>query len=339
MRVSDAFAGSGLQGPAEETVAEQEIEHRWQTESKISGDYVFKAITLVMALSIIAILLLMLYEMVSTSKATLAKFGLDFITGRDWDVVQENFGALAFIFGSIVTSVLALAIATPLSVGTAVFISEVAPRKIGSVIGALVELLAAIPSVIFGLWGVLVMAPWLQSTLQPFLAKHLGFLPFFQGPAYGVGILAAVIILTIMIIPIITSLTKEVLAAVPQSQREAAIGIGATKWEMIRIAVLPYGKSGILGAVILGLGRAIGETMAVTMVIGNSPTISWSLFSAGYTMPSVIANEFAEASSTFHSSALMEVGLLLLIITLVINVLARLLLWGMNRNQAKGFKI
>jgi phosphate transport system permease protein len=234
-----------------------------------------------------------------------------------------------------VTSILAILLATPLSVGTALFITEIAPRRFGTVIASLVELLAAIPSVIYGLWGVLVMAPWLQGTVEPFLMEHFGFIPLFKGAPYGVGMLAAVIILMIMIIPIITSITKEVILAVPNSQREAAIALGATRWEMIRTAVLPYGKSGILGAVILGLGRAIGETMAVTMVIGNTPKISLSLLDPGYTMPSVIANEFAEASSKLHSAALMEIGLILLCITLIINFLARLLLWSITRG-AKG---
>lgn len=299
-----------------------------------SGDSLFRVFTFIIALGIIGILLLMLMEMTSASLPAIQKFGWRFIAGREWDPVQENFGALPFIFGSIVTSLLSLAIATPLSIATALFITEILPRKAGGAVASLVELLAAIPSVIFGLWGVLVMAPWMQQSLQPLLAKYFGFLPFFSGPAYGVSILAAVLILMIMIVPIITSITKEVLLAVPQSQREAAIALGATRWEMLRMAVLPYGRSGILGGVILGLGRAIGETMAVTMVIGNNPAISWSLFSPGYTMPSVIANEFAEASNALHSSVLMEIGLILLAVTLVINVLARLLLWGMNRSNA-----
>src|SRR6185369_2921653 len=235
-----------------------------------------------------------------------------------------------------VSSLLALLLATPLSVGTAIFITEVAPRRLGNAVAALVELLAAIPSVIYGLWGVLVMAPWLQKTVEPFLGAHLGFLPFFQGAPYGVSMLAAVFILVIMVVPIITSITKEVLLAVPQSQKEAAIALGATRWEMIRIAVLPYSRSGILGAVILGLGRAIGETMAVTMVIGNTPQISLSLLAPAYTMPSVIANEFAETTSKLHASALMEIGLILLVVTLVINFMARLLLWSVTRRWKGG---
>lgn len=304
---------------------------RWKIENRICGDCLFKAITAAFALSIVLILLLMTYEMIRQSLPSLQSFGWSFIWSREWDAVQENFGALPYLYGSIVSSVLALALATPLSIGTALFITEIAPTRIGGMIAALVELLAAIPSVIYGLWGVLVMAPWLQQTVQPLLIEHLGFLPFFQGAPYGVSMMAAVIILMIMVIPIITSIAKEVLLAVPNSQKEAAFGIGATRWEMIRVAVLPYARSGILGAVILGFGRAVGETMAVTMVIGNTPQISLSLLSPGYTMPSVIANEFAETTSKLHASALMEIGLILLVVALVINALARLLIWSVSR--------
>ncbi|GAB7027821.1 phosphate ABC transporter permease subunit PstC [Geotalea toluenoxydans] len=314
----------------------QAIPNRWKIKTGLNGDFIFKGITVIFAFSILAILFLMIYEMVNQSLPSMAKSGWRFITGQNWDAVQEDFGALPYIYGSVVSSVLALALATPLSVGSAVFITEIAPKKVGAVVAALVELLAAIPSVIYGLWGVLVMAPWLQKTVQPFLIDHLGFLPFFEGAPYGVSMLAAIFILMIMVVPIITSISREVLLAVPQSQKEAAIALGATRWEMIRMAVLPYGKSGILGAVILGMGRAIGETMAVTMVIGNTPQISLSLLSPAYTMPSVIANEFAEATSNIHSSALMEIGLILLVVTLVINALARFLIWSVTRGQNGG---
>lgn len=303
---------------------------------RINGDALFRGVTLLFSLSIILILLIMAGEMVSESLPSLRKFGWGFITGSNWDAVQGDFAALPFLYGSVVSSLLAILLATPLSVGTALFITELAPARVGAVTASLVELLAAIPSVIYGLWGILVMAPWLQTTIEPFLIKHLGFLPFFSGAPYGVSMLAAVFILMIMIIPIITSITKEVLLAVPQSQKEAALALGATRWEMIRLAVLPYGNSGILGAVILGLGRAIGETMAVTMVIGNTPQISLSLLSPAYTMPSVIANEFAETTTKLHASALMEVGLILLVVTLVINFLARLLLWSVTRRWKGG---
>lgn len=306
-----------------------------QTRKRLNGDLLFRRLTTLFALSILAILALMLYEMTRESLPAIKTFGTKFVTSRDWDAVQELFGALPYLYGSVVSSVLALALATPLSIGAALFITEIAPKRLGEFIAPLVELLAAIPSVIYGLWGVLVMAPWLQATVQPFLIEHFGFIPLFQGAPYGVSMLAAVFILMIMVVPIITSITREVLLAVPLSQKEAAIALGATRWETIRIAILPYGKSGILGAAILGLGRAIGETMAVTMVIGNSPTISLSLLSPAYTMPSVIANEFAETTSKLHASALMEIGLILMVVTLIINALARLLIWSVSKS-AKG---
>ena len=303
---------------------------------KLNGDLIFRVITTLFAFSILMILAIMLVEMTVESMPSIRKFGWKFITGTEWDAVQGIFGALPYLYGSVVSSVLALLLATPLSIGAAVFITEICPKRWGAMIAPLVELLAAIPSVIYGLWGVLVMAPWLQSTVEPFLSEHFGFLPFFQGAPYGVSMLAAVFILMIMVVPIITSITREVLLAVPLSQKEAAIALGATRWETIMIAILPYGKSGILGAAILGLGRAVGETMAVTMVIGNAPKISLSLLSPAYTMPSVIANEFAETTSKLHGSALMEIGLILLVVTLIINALARMLIWSVSKSAGGG---
>jgi phosphate transport system permease protein len=299
---------------------------------KLNGDLVFRYLTTLFAFSILAILAVMLVEMTKESLPSMRKFGWKFVTACDWDAVQGIFGALPYLYGSVVSSVLALLLATPLSIGAALFITEICPKRLGGIIMPIVELLAAIPSVIYGLWGVLVMAPWLQSTVEPFLIEHFGFIPLFQGAPYGVSMLAAVFILMIMVIPIITSITKEVLLAVPLSQKEAAIALGATRWEAIMMAVLPYGRSGIVGAAILGLGRAVGETMAVTMVIGNAPKISLSLLSPAYTMPSVIANEFAETTSKLHGSALMEIGLILLVVTLIINALARLLIWSVSKN-------
>ena len=299
---------------------------------KLNGDLIFRYLTTLFAFSILAILALMLFEMTSESMPSIKEFGWKFITSSDWDAVQEIYGALPYLYGTVVSSILALLLATPLSIGAAVFITEICPQRFGGIIASLVELLAAIPSVIYGLWGVLVMAPWLQSTVQPFLIEHFGFLPFFEGAPYGVSLLAAVFILMIMVVPIITSITREVLLAVPLSQKEAAIALGATRWEMIRMAVLPYGRSGILGAAILGLGRAVGETMAVTMVIGNAPNISLSLLSPAYTMPAVIANEFAETTSKLHAAALMEIGLILMVVTLIINAFARLLIWSVSES-------
>jgi phosphate transport system permease protein len=300
------------------------------------GDRIFRWLTSSFAAAVLFILGLMIFEMTKESLPAITKFGLGFITGSNWDAVQGDFASLPFLYGSVVSSILAILLATPLSVATALFITEVAPKRVGEMAASLIELLAAIPSVIYGLWGVLVMAPWLQTTVQPWFVEHLGFLPFFSGAPYGVSMMAGVLILAIMIIPIITAISREVLLAVPQSQREAAVALGATKWEMIRIAVLPYGRSGILGGVILGLGRAIGETMAVTMVIGNTPQISLSLLSPAYTMPSVIANEFAEATNALHSAALMEIGLLLLVVTLIINIFARMLIWKVTKGHKGG---
>jgi phosphate transport system permease protein len=301
-----------------------------------SADRWFRLGTMTAALVIGVILAAMLVELVLGSLPAIKAFGWQFVVSSEWDAVQEKFGGLPFLYGSVVSSLLAIAIATPLSIGTALFITEIAPHRIGTVISTLVELLAAIPSVIYGLWGVLVLAPWLQQTVQPWLIDHLGFLPFFSGAPYGVSMLAAVLILAVMITPIITAITREVLLTVPVVQREAVLALGGTRWEVIRTAVLPYGKSGILGAVILGLGRAIGETMAVTMVIGNTPQISLSLLAPAYTLPSVIANEFAEASNALQGAALMEIGLILLATTLVINIFARLLIWSVARGPAGG---
>jgi phosphate transport system permease protein len=226
---------------------------------------------------------------------------------------------------------LSLVIAVPLAIGLAVFVTEICPKSLRSIISFLSELLAAIPSVIYGLWAIFVLAPLLRNYVEPFLGRTLGWTGFFSGPQFGIGMLAAGIILAIMIVPIISSITREVLIAVPQHQREAALALGATRWEMIRMAVLRNARAGILGAVILGLGRAIGETMAVTMVIGNRPEIAKSLFAPGYTMASVLANEFTEATDDLYLSALIEVGLALLIVTLIVNTLARLLVWSITR--------
>jgi phosphate transport system permease protein len=244
--------------------------------------------------------------------------------------VAESFGALPFIYGTLVSSALALLIAVPLGIGSAVFLAELAPFWMRGPIAFLVEMLAAIPSVVYGLWGIFVLAPLLRVWVQPALGASLGFLPLFQGPPYGVGMLAAGIILAIMVVPFIATVSREVLLAVPRTQREAALALGATGWETTRLAVLRYARSGLVGAVLLGLGRALGETMAVTMVIGNRAEISASLFAPGYTMASVLANEFTEATSDLYLSALVEIGLILLVLTIVVNALARLLVWSVG---------
>jgi len=290
------------------------------------GDRIFKWLTLIMALSVFALIGLIGLELAHGSSKSLHQFGWKFLIGSDWDPVEEKFGALPFIFGTLVTSAIALIIAVPISIATAVYLTELAPQWLRQPLTMFIELLVAVPSVILGLWGIFVMIPWLRDNLYPWLQKTLGFLPFFQGPIYGIGILTGGIIIAIMIIPIITSVSREILRSVPGLQREAAYALGATRWEVTRIAVLSYAKKGLFGAVILGLGRALGETMAVTMVIGNIPQITASLFKPGYTLASVIANEFSEATSDMHLSSLFEIGLVLLGVTVVVNIFAQLLL-------------
>ncbi len=298
-----------------------------------AGDFIFKHLTLLFGIILLGIMLLMIREMSVGSGPAIAKFGWSFLTGTNWDPVQEQYGALPFIFGTLLSSLLALLIALPLSLGVAIFLSELTPRWLERPLSFMVELLAAIPSIVYGLWGIFVMVPWLRTAVEPFLRRNLGFLPFFSGAPYGFGMLAAGLILSIMILPIIIAISRDVLKAVPNAFREAALGLGATRWETIRI-VLSAGKSGILGAVLLGLGRAVGETMAVTMVIGNRPQISASLFDPGYSMASVIANEFAEATSETYTAALIEIALVLFAVTLLLNVVARLIVWSLNRRFA-----
>jgi phosphate transport system permease protein len=258
----------------------------------------------------------------------LRRAGPAFVTSRQWDPVGGAFGALPFIFGTVASSLLALLIAVPLAVGLAIFLTELAPRWLAAPIAFGTELLAAIPSVVYGLWAVFVMVPWLRDHVQAPLASTLGTrLGLFAGPAYGVSILAGGVILAIMIVPFVSAVSREVLAAVPVPQREAALALGATRWEMTWQVVLPYATPGIIGATILGLGRALGETMAITMVIGNRPDIPGSLFAPGYTMASVLANEFSEASDDMHLAALMGIALLLFGITILVNSAARLLVW------------
>src|SRR3989454_1429951 len=290
------------------------------------GDRAFKWLTLLMALSVFVLICLIGYELAHGSQLAFRKFGWRFLTSSEWDPVAEQFGALPFIFGTLVTSVIALVIAVPLSIATAVYLVEVAPPWARQTLTIFIELLAAVPSVILGLWGIFVMVPWLREHLFPWLRAVFGFLPWFQGPIYGVSLLAGGMIIAIMILPIITSVSREILRSVPDLQREAAYALGATRWEVTRIAVLSYAKKGLLGAVILGLGRALGETMAVTMVVGNRPEIAASLFAPGYTLASVVANEFTEATSDIYLSALFEIGLVLLGVTLLVNALAQLLL-------------
>ncbi len=297
------------------------------------GDRVYRVTTTLFALTIPLLLVLLGVEVAVAAWPALKAFQFSFLTSSRWDAVAGEFGAAPAIYGTLVSSLLALAIATPLAVGVAIFLSEFAPPWLRQPVAFLVDLLAAIPSVVYGLWGIFVLVPFLREQVMPFLADrmHLGDTPLFSGPAYGPSMLAASLILAIMVLPYISSVTREVLMAVPRSQREAALALGATRWEMIWGAVLPYASSGIVGGVILGLGRALGETMAVTMVIGNRHEISSSLFAPGYTMASLIANEFSEATNDLHLSALMAVGAVLLLVTMLVNIVARWLVWRVQR--------
>lgn len=283
------------------------------------------------ALSIFLIVGLILWQLVARSQLSLHRFGFRFFFSSAWDPVTGNYGALTFIYGTLVSSAVALVIAVPLAIGLAVFLTEMCPRALRSALAFITELLAAIPSVVYGLWAIFVLVPLLRIYVDPILTKALGWTGLFSGPNYGIGMLAAGVILAIMILPIISSLTREVMSAVPTMQREGVLALGATRWEMIRMGVLRNARIGIVGAVILGLGRALGETMAVTMVIGNRPEIAKSLFAPGYSMASVIANEFSEASDPLYLSALVEIGLALFLVTIVVNALARLLVWAVTR--------
>ena len=294
------------------------------------GDRIFRGLVRAAVWAVLLIAAGLVVALVWESRVALHTFGWRFLVSSTWDPVAGHFGALPFVYGTLVSSALALLIAAPLSLGAAIYLAELAPFWVRPPIAFLIEMLAAVPSVVYGLWGIFVLVPWLRDWVEPALGHSLGFLPLFQGAPYGVGMLAAGLILSIMVVPYITAVSREVLLAVPNSQREAALGLGATRWEATRVAVLRYGRSGLVGAVLLGLGRALGETMAVTMVIGNRPEVAVSLFAPGYTMASVLANEFTEATSDLYVSALVEIGLLLLVVTVAVNGLARLLVWSVG---------
>jgi len=295
-------------------------------------DIIFRTIVFLFgALTLLVLIAIIVASMVKESSQSIGVFGLSFLHTTVWDPVKEQFGALTFMYGTIVTSILGLLIATPISLGVAIFAVELAPPWLGNSISIVVELLAAIPSVLLGLWGIFVMVPFLQRVVEPAFIERFPDLPLFEGPPYGVGLLAGGLILAIMVIPTIVAISRDVMVTVPVAQREAMLALGATNWESTTWAVLPYARSGLLGAIVLGLGRALGETMAVTMVIGNQPQISASLFHPAYTMASVIANEFTEATFDLYLSALTEVGLLLFGVTIIMNMLARLLVWSTAR--------
>jgi phosphate transport system permease protein len=328
--------GSVTLPPANSELQPQpEIAHRSRMPVKESAfaDRAFRSLMTLCALALVSVVGLILFELLKQSHLSMSKFGFSFLAKSIWDPVAEDFGAIPFIYGTIVSSLLALVLAVPLSLGTALFLTELCPKSVRPILSLLVELLAAIPSVIYGLWGIFVLAPFLRAHVEPFLQKYMGWTGLFFGPKYGFGMLAAGIVLAIMILPIIASITREVVTAVPRQQREAALALGATKWEMLRMAVLRNARPGIMGAIILGLGRAFGETMAVTMVIGNRPEIARSLFAPGHTLASVIANEFTEAVGNTYLSALVEMALILFVLTLIVNALASLLVWSITRGQ------
>jgi phosphate transport system permease protein len=290
---------------------------------------------MIAAAAVLLIVAAIILMMAQASLPSLERFGLGFLVGREWRPAQDEFGALPFIWGTVISSLLALVMAVPVSLGIAIFLVEQAPKKVARPIAFMVELLAAIPSVVYGLWGIFVLAPLIRNYIGPFLQDYLGFLPIFQGRLTGIGMMTAGIILALMITPIITAVVRDVLEAVPVTQREAALALGATQWETTMI-VLGNAASGIAGAVVLGLGRAIGETMAVTMVIGNSPQISISLFEPANTIASLLAANFAEATDRLYMSALIEIGLVLFLVTFIVNALAKLLIMSVgDRNAAR----
>src|SRR6478672_1891495 len=298
-----------------------------------TGDAVFRVLMFAAALLMVGIVIAKLVALSADSMLSIRQFGFGFLAGRQWNPIKGDYGALPFIYGTVASSLIALLISVPLSLGIAVFLVVQAPHYIARPVGFFVELLAAIPSVVYGLWGIFVLAPFLRVHVEPHLARWLGWLPLFQGSITGIGLLTGGVILAIMVTPIITAVVRDVLAAVPDSQREAALALGATRWETTRV-VLVNGAPGIAGAVILGLGRAIGETMAVTMVIGNRAHISASLFDSSYTIASAIANEFTEATQDLYLSALVELGLILFLVTFVVNAIARVLVWNVTRKMS-----
>lgn len=319
---------------------EQPAARTWNWRRTLSptgnlGDGIFRLLMFAAAALMLVIVLAMILALASHSLPSIRQFGFGFLTTREWNPVSGQFGALAFVYGTIASSLIALVISVPLSLGIAIFLVEQAPAFLSRPVTFLVELLAAIPSVVYGLWGIFVLAPFLREHIEPALARWFGWLPFFKGPITGIGLLTGGVILAIMVTPIISAVVRDVLAAVPNTQREAALALGATKWETTQV-VLVNGAPGIAGAIILGLGRAIGETMAVTMVIGNRPEISASLFQPSYTLASVIANEFTEATADIYLSSLVELGLILFLVTFVVNAIARLLVWRVTRTTAAG---
>ncbi|HEX3742534.1 MAG TPA: phosphate ABC transporter permease subunit PstC [Bryobacteraceae bacterium] len=300
-----------------------------------AGDTVARLIVLAFAASILLITLILVRELWVSSELSRHKFGLKFLFSSAWNPVTEDFGALPFLYGTAVTSLVAMLLAVPLGVGVAIFLSELAPPRISNSFTFLIELLAAIPSVVYGVLGLFTLVPLMRDHIEPFLKETLGFLPMFQGTVFGLDFLTAGVVLAIMTIPYIISVSRESLLAVPREQREAALALGATRWETTAQIVVPYARLGIYGSVFLGLARALGETMAVTMVIGNDPKIHASLLAPGYSIAAVIANEFSEATTAMYQSALVELGLVLFLLTIVINALARLMIMATTGKGSK----
>jgi phosphate transport system permease protein len=325
--------------PAPPEQATPSAEPRWQSLRGVNeSDRIYQGVLTALALALPFLIVVLLVQLFVSALPAIRRFGPSFLWTSTWDPVAQVYGAAPMIFGTLASSFLALLIAVPLALGVAIFLTEFAPRWLRQPVAFLVELLAAIPSVVYGLWGIFVLIPFLRSYVVPPLKAALGWTPFFQGVFYGNSLLAGGIILAIMIVPYIAAVSREVLLAVPGSQREAALAMGATRWEAVQSAVLPYGRAGLIGAVILGLGRALGETMAVTMVIGNRHDIGLSALQPAYTMAAAIANEFSEATTDLYLSALFEVGLILFVITVLVNAAARLLIWRVARGTAVGSK-
>jgi phosphate transport system permease protein len=329
-----AGAGSAappLRPPVQPSGVTHRARYRW-------ADGTFQVVLTAFGMVVIVLVVAIAIELVISAWPAIVRFGLAFLWTSRWDPVHNVFGALTFVYGTLASSFLALLIGVPISLGVAAYLAEIAAPEVSTVLSFIVELLAAIPSVILGLWGIFVLAPWLRTHVEPALGATLGWTPFFSGPPYGIGLLAGGTILAIMVIPIISSVSREVMRAVPQDQREAMYALGATRWEVIRRAVLPYGRVGIIGAVILGLGRALGETMAVTMVIGNRPQVSSSLFQPAYTIAAALANEFTEATTDLYLSALIELAVVLFIVTLITNAIARWLVWRVAPASSGGVR-
>jgi len=323
--------------PIEGVPPRSSIETRWQSLlGKDKSDRIYRRILTAFALALPVLFVVILAVLFVSALPALHQFGPSFLWTSTWDPVAEIYGAAPMIVGTLLSSFLAILIAVPLALGVAIFLTEFAPRWLRQPVAFLVELLAAIPSVVYGLWGVFVLIPFLRTSVVPPLKAVLGWTPFLQGVFYGNSLLAGGVILAIMIVPYIAAVSREVLLAVPGSQREAALAMGATRWEAVRSAVLPYGRAGLIGAIILGLGRALGETMAVTMLIGNRHDIGVSLLQPAYTMAAAIANEFSEATTNLYHSALFEVGLVLFVVTVVVNAIARILIWRVARGTAVG---